>query len=78
MTLDEYLKTFRHPDGKEGLSDTAFAERAGLSQSQVTRLRSGKSKPSFEAIEAVRAASDGAVTPNDWFQAADAIPERAA
>jgi transcriptional regulator with XRE-family HTH domain len=60
MTLTEYLR-------ENSLSETAFADRAGISQSQVNRLRSGKCRPSFEAIEAIKNATDGRVSPNDWF-----------
>lgn len=66
MTLDEYLSRAKDENGKP-LSDAAFGARCGMSQSQVSRLRNGKSKPSFEAIEAIRVATDGAVSPNDWF-----------
>lgn len=67
MTLDEYLTTFQRDDGKVGLSDAAFGERCGMSQSQVSRLRNSKSRPSFEAIDAIRLATGGKVSPNDWF-----------
>lgn len=67
MTLDEYLTSYEHPDGKKGLSDAAFGERCGMSQSQVSRLRNRKSRPSFEAMEAIRIASGEKVMPNDWF-----------
>lgn len=67
MTLNDYLTTYKHKDGKVGMTDAAFGELCGISQPQVSRLRNGKSRPSFEAIEAIRAASGGSVTPNDWF-----------
>ena len=60
MRLSEFIE-------QAGLTDAVFGEQCGLSQSQVSRLRNGKSKPSFEAIEAVRGASGGKVSPNDWF-----------
>jgi transcriptional regulator with XRE-family HTH domain len=66
MTLDDFLATAKDDNGKP-LSDAAFGERCGMSQSQISRLRNGKSKPSFETIEAIRAATGGAVSPNDWF-----------
>lgn len=68
MTLDEYLSAAIDENGKK-LSDAAFGALCGMSQSQVSRLRNGKSKPSFETIEAIRAATGGAVSPNDWFLA---------
>ena len=66
MTLDEYLSPATDENGKP-VSDATFGARCGMSQSQVSRLRNGKSRPSFEAIEAVRKATDGKVSPNDWF-----------
>lgn len=67
MTLTEYLSTYKHPDGKEGLSDAAFGTLCGMSQPQISRLKNEKSRPSYEAIEAIRAATAGKVSPNDWF-----------
>jgi len=64
MTLNEFLSA------DETLSDAAFGERCGMSQSQISRLRNGKSKPSFEAMEMIRAATAGKVSPNDWFEVA--------
>lgn len=69
MTLDEYLSTAIDANGKK-LSDAAFGELCSMSQSQVSRLRNGKSKPSFETIEAIRTVTGGAVSPNDWFSEA--------
>lgn len=66
MTLDEYLSTATDENGKP-ISDAAFGVKCGLSQPQISRLRNGKSKPSFETIEAIRAATGNAVSPNDWF-----------
>lgn len=66
MTLDEYLST---DETGKSMSDAAFGERCGMSQSQISRLRNGKSRPSFEAMETIRAATGGKVSPNDWFEA---------
>lgn len=59
MTLNDYLD-----ETKE--TDTAFAVRVGLSQSQVGRLRRNVSKPSWDAIVAIETATEGKVQPNDW------------
>jgi transcriptional regulator with XRE-family HTH domain len=64
MTLDEFLT--KDKTGRE-LSDAAFGKLCNMSQSQISRLRNRKSRPSFEAMEAICAASEGKVTPNDWF-----------
>lgn len=70
MTLDEYLSQAKDENGKP-LRDAAFGARCGMSQSQISRLRKGKSRPSFEGMEAIRKATDGEVSPNDWFEAAE-------
>lgn len=70
MTLDEYLATATDENGKS-LTDAAFADRCGLSQPQISRLKNGKSKPSFEAIQAIAVATGGKVGPADWF---DGLP----
>lgn len=71
MTLNDYFEKIKRETGKP-LSDAAFAERIKVHQSQVSRLRNGRSKPSFETIAAVFDATDGCVTPNDWFDVAEA------
>jgi len=67
MTLDEYLSTAKDENGKALYSDAAFGALCGLSQSQVSRLRSGQFNPSFGAIDAIRRVTNGKVSPNDWF-----------
>lgn len=62
MTLSEYLT-------KKNETDAAFAARVSMSQSQISRLRRGRSKPSWEATSAISAATKGAVTANDWAKA---------
>lgn len=64
MTLNEYLSV--DETGKQ-LTDEAFGKLCSMSQSQISRLRNSKSRPSFEAMEAIHAATGGKVTPNDWF-----------
>jgi len=58
MKLDLYLK-------ENGLTDAAFGERIGLSQSQVSRIRRGLSWPSKEVIASIASATSNAVTAND-------------
>lgn len=71
MTLNEYLNEATDENGKP-LSDAAFGELCCMSQSQVSRLRNGKSRPSYEAMIAIYEASGNKVTPNDWFDALQA------
>lgn len=49
------------------LTDASFGEIAGLSQSQVSRIRRGLSMPSKDALERIKAATKGKVTANDFF-----------
>lgn len=51
---------------------SAFAERAGLSQSQVSRILNGVSMPSWNTISLISIATDGSVTANDFAQPVEA------
>lgn len=55
MKLDQYLSTAK-------ISDEAFGQLVGLSQSQVNRIKNGKSKPSLDMVAKIDAASRGAVS----------------
>lgn len=63
MTLSDYLE-------KKRITDAAFAATVGMSQSQVNRLKNGRSRPSWEAIAAIEKATKGKVTANDFAVAA--------
>jgi transcriptional regulator with XRE-family HTH domain len=65
MTLDEYLRA-------EGITETAFARKIGLSQPQVNRIRSSKSWPGREVMARIYKATDEKVKPDDF------VPEVAA
>lgn len=69
MTLHEYLSHM-------GITETAFGHLAGISQSQVNRLRHGKSWPQRDVAERIKAATGGKVTPDDFLPARE--PEAAA
>ncbi len=60
MTLDKFLSS-------SPLTDEAFGQLIGCSQSQVSRLRRGESQPSPERIARIRDATNGDVTFEDWF-----------
>ena len=60
MKLSDYLT-------KQGITDAAFAEQIGMSQSQVSRLRRGKCSPSFATIRRVAKATNNKVRLADWF-----------
>jgi transcriptional regulator with XRE-family HTH domain len=73
MNLNQYLD-------ETSETDAAFGARAGLSQSQINRLKRGVSQPSFDAIKKIAAASDGKVAFADWMadSAAPTMTESAA
>jgi 3,4-dihydroxy 2-butanone 4-phosphate synthase/GTP cyclohydrolase II len=61
MTLAEYL-------AEAGLTQYAFAERAGITQAYVSRLVTGASLAvSRDVAGRIYEATGGAVTPNDIF-----------
>ncbi len=60
MTLDEYLI-------KEGLTETVFAAKAGVSQAQVNRLRKGGVWPKQKLVRRILIVTGGKVTPNDFL-----------
>lgn len=59
MTLNEYMT-------KTGESSSSLASKTGLSQSQISRLRNGRSNPSLAAILAITKATKGKVKATDW------------
>lgn len=61
-TLSDYLASRNE-------TQTAFAQRAGLTDATLSRVMSGKTPPSPDVVEKVHAASEGAVTANDLFEA---------
>lgn len=65
MKLETYLK-------ENGLTDEAFGSLASLSQSQISRIKRGKSWPTKEAMERIFTVSNGEVTPNDFVPLTEA------
>ena len=59
MTLNDFLATITD-------SDAAFGQKVGLSQSQISRLRRGVAKPSWDAMKAISDATNGKVGFKDW------------
>jgi transcriptional regulator with XRE-family HTH domain len=66
MTLDDYLTRQRSKDPK--LTDAAFGEQVGLSQSQISRLRRGEARPSLAAVERIHRATRGKVSARDFMR----------
>ena len=60
MKLCDYLTT-------NGLTLAAFAAMSGLSVPTVSRLRRGLHRPDWKTLDAIKAATDGQVTANDFF-----------
>lgn len=78
MRLDEYLTA-------EGLSQTAMADRLGVSPSLVTAWlkhlegcgrEEGARRPGFPMAQRIRALTDGAVTLDDWPDEPDGAAAR--
>lgn len=51
---------------KAKTNKAAFARKAGLSKSFIGRLIKGECDPGWQAVEKIKAASDGQVTERDW------------
>ncbi len=47
-----------------------MARRLGVDRSTITKLRLGKSKPSFDILIKIQKLTDNAVTANDFAEAA--------
>lgn len=60
MTLSEYLS-------ERKITDEAFAAEVGISQSQISRLRRGISRPSWESVALIERATEGQVTASDFM-----------
>lgn len=62
MKLAQYMK-------EHGLNDRDMAGKAKLSRSYITRLRNGL-VPSMTAAKEIFRATNGAVSADDWMEAA--------
>jgi transcriptional regulator with XRE-family HTH domain len=51
---------------ERGLSDEAVADAVGRNRVSVSRWRRRLVRPDWEAIEAIKAFTDGSVTADDW------------
>lgn len=58
--LDDYLRS-------NDLTNAAFAQKLGVSEATVSRVRNGKQTPSWDLIIGISTATDGAITPNDFL-----------
>jgi transcriptional regulator with XRE-family HTH domain len=71
MTIDEYLKS-------TSTTQAQLGERIGRDQSTVSKLIKGKYNPSMSLLRRIAAATNGAVTPNDFLLPAAASNDREA
>lgn len=55
--------------------DEALALRLGVDRSTVSRIRRGRRMPSPEMMRLIHAATDGAVTANDFVHSAPEAPQ---
>jgi transcriptional regulator with XRE-family HTH domain len=63
MTLEEWKRA-------RGLTDEALADLLGIERSSVTKIRRGKASPSLAVIKRIRDLTGGAVTGDEWINAA--------
>lgn len=52
---------------QENISDEAFGRRVGRSQSQISRIKRGLSRPSLDLVEVIERETSGTVTVDDWI-----------
>jgi hypothetical protein len=57
-----------------GRSDREWSDILGYSRSYIYMIRHGQRAPGRKFIEAVAAATDGAIPPSVWFGGADESP----
>lgn len=60
MKLDQYLT-------QRGMTDAAFAEKVGRSQSSINRIRRGETRPDWKTMERIVEETGGEVSPNDFL-----------
>tara|TARA_Y100000310_G_scaffold182419_1_gene182518 strand:- start:1128 stop:1328 length:201 start_codon:yes stop_codon:yes gene_type:complete len=65
MKLSTYLS-------EENLTLDEFAKRIDRSIATVSRLARGKNAPDWETLRRISHTTNGAVTPNDFFETGDA------
>ena len=71
MKLDTYLS-------ENKIRPTAFAVNIGVSPSTITRVLKGERSPGFDLVMKIKAATDGAVAADDWYEHIAPAPKAAA
>ena len=59
MELDKFIRL-------TGTTEVKIAEKSGVSQSTVNRIRNGKINPTIDILRRISDATEGAFTPNDY------------
>ncbi|WP_186307177.1 helix-turn-helix domain-containing protein [Mesorhizobium amorphae] len=67
MKLAEYLS-------QEKLTDEAFGALVGMSQSQISRIKRGVSRPSWENLASIERVTGSLVTAADFIPQAPCAP----
>ena len=60
MTLDQFLSIHQ-------MTNAEFAFKIGRDTSTVSRIRKSKTRPDWQTAAKINAATNGAVTPNDFM-----------
>lgn len=60
MKLADYL-------AQQEISDSAFADRIGVSRQALWRYKSGDRRPEWDVLERIAHETSGQVTPNDFL-----------
>lgn len=68
MKLGEWLSS-------KGMSQQAFADKAGVSQGAVARFVLGRRMPNREMMRKISEATEGQVTPNDFHDLSQHQPD---
>ncbi|GAB6970026.1 hypothetical protein JCM16408A_07740 [Methylobacterium phyllosphaerae] len=66
MKLSAYL-------GEHAISDSAFAERIGVTRQSLWRYKSGERRPDWDVLERIAQETAGHVTPNDFLDEAPPV-----
>lgn len=52
---------------KYGVQEVDLCRRAGVSQSHFSEVKHNRKRPSYRMMDGFRRATNGEISPNDWF-----------
>lgn len=61
---------------QQGITASAFALMIGVQPSAVSKMRLGRSRPSWPTLDRIAEVTGGAVTPNDFHQIQNPAPSQ--